>query len=119
MSVNQKIIELLKHGDLKRIADLLGDSHQNVSRKIKSKEKDVDNVWLLLAVSKVTGKPIEYFLTDNNEHSSLLNEPIIKYGYDSQQDLINKNKSLESELNEMKETVRELQSELLVHLKKK
>jgi hypothetical protein len=70
MTVNQKIAELLSHGDMQRIADILDTSHQNVSRKIAA-EKEIDSVDFINAVCQVTGKPFHYFKPVHNND----NEP--------------------------------------------
>ena len=59
-SVNQKIRKALNRGDMAKLANLLKMSHQNVTQKIKS-EKEIDSIDFIIAVSKITGKPIEYF----------------------------------------------------------
>lgn len=113
MSVNQKITELLKRGDIQRIADIVGDSHQNISRKLKA-TKDINDVWILLAVCDITGKPLDYFLkqTDNNQ----LNEPTAAYGYKTHTELIEENTQLKKELAEFKEKTRKLQEKLISYL---
>jgi hypothetical protein len=117
MSVNQRINNLLKHGDVQRIADLLSESHANVNKKLKQ-NKEVDNIWLLLAVARVTDKPLEYFLEDDQNHSDLLNEPVIEYGFNKQRELIEENKALKKELSTLKDKIRELQGDLIIYLKK-
>ena len=60
MTVNQKVKNLLNHGDKQRIADILETSHQNVARKIEA-DKEIDSVDFINAVCAVTGKPFTYF----------------------------------------------------------
>lgn len=60
MSVNQLIKDLLQRGDVQRIADILGTSHQNVAKKLDA-DKEIDSVDFINAVCKVTGKPFSYF----------------------------------------------------------
>lgn len=74
MSVNQRIADSLKHGDKKRIGDLIGTTSQNVSNKFKPGAPEINSYEFLKAVSKVTGKPIVYF-TEGKE-SEEENDPI-------------------------------------------
>jgi transcriptional regulator with XRE-family HTH domain len=60
MSVNQKIKDSLKRGDIARIAEILGLAHQTVSIRLKS-DVEIDSVDFINAVCQVTGKPFEYF----------------------------------------------------------
>lgn len=60
MAINQLIKECLNHGGIQKVADILGVSHQAVSKKITS-NKQIDSVDFINAVCKVTGKPFRYF----------------------------------------------------------
>jgi len=59
-TVNQRIKKALKRGDMARLATFLNMSHQNVTQKINS-EKEIDSVDFIIAVSKITNRPFEYF----------------------------------------------------------
>ncbi len=63
MSVNAKIIDSIKGIEkaYELIGKELGITRQGVSQKVKS-SKEVDSIKLLVAVSKVTKKPLSYFL---------------------------------------------------------
>ena len=63
MAVNQIIKKELKHGDISKIAHILGVDPSSVSERLNSK-KDVDSVSFINAVCEVTKKPFSYFQPD-------------------------------------------------------
>lgn len=60
MSVNEKIKNSLKHGDLKRVAEILKVHPSTLSEKINA-EKEIDSVDFINAVCRVTNKPFSFF----------------------------------------------------------
>lgn len=68
MSVNERIKKSLKHGDIKKIAEILSISGSSVTERINS-DKEIDSVSFINAVCEVTKKPFSHFIKLNSTYA--------------------------------------------------
>lgn len=87
MPVNERIKKSLKHGDIKRIAEILSVSGSSVTERINS-DKEIDSVSFINAVCEVTKKPFSFFKKLNSTYA-ISEEEMVNMVSDSDEQYMN------------------------------
>lgn len=111
MNLKQLVKKELKRGDVQRIAEIMDVTHSGATSVLNN--ENFDSLRYLLAICKVTGKPIEYFLTVYDQYIGLLSEPLEPYGLNTSEELLAAYKAEKNEKTDLYKELGKVKSELI------
>ena len=106
-TINSRIKAELTRGDVQKMADMLGMSHQNVAHHLKG-EKEIDSIRFVEAACQVTGKPFDYFYKPSYD---LMDNPLIRMEMQQVREdaLFDAYKRLEDKVESLSKKIKELE----------